>query len=295
MTRKKHIILSGTATESLSQEQNGKSPVYNHSTGDFDLSRIGGNLYYQSECPSGYTPDEIPLGSFWYNSITGNLYVRIYHESSDQYLWVTPSVECCGGISFFYRTTCPDIEPGEILPGSLWYNAETGILSVYIYDSDSSQYLWVTPAINCCDGESGTSGPTGPAGMGFSRAKITLSDSDIRSINSTPVTVISAPPIGSMILANSAVVKYNYGGTPFSPSGGSSYGFLLSIDGTPSYLFDSGDILSEIQNQIRQLEPVNNSNINNSASALRISGSNDFTGGDGSSVEVYVTYMILPL
>lgn len=119
MGKKKHVILSEAATASLSPSQIGKVPVYNPTTNDFDLGAGGGggNLYYQAECPSGYTPEEIPLGSFWYNSVTGILYVRIYHEASDQYLWVTPSLECCGGISFFYRNTCPDIQPGEILPG----------------------------------------------------------------------------------------------------------------------------------------------------------------------------------
>ena len=99
MGKKKHVILSEIATASLSPSQAGKVPVYNPTTNDFDLGAGGGggNLYYQSECPAGYTPDEIPLGSFWYNSITGTLYVRIHHEPSDQYLWVTPSLECCGG------------------------------------------------------------------------------------------------------------------------------------------------------------------------------------------------------
>jgi hypothetical protein len=178
MGNKKHVILSEIATASLSPSQAGKVPVYNPTTNDFDLGAGGGggNLYYQSECPAGYTPDEIPLGSFWYNSITGTLYVRIYHESSDQYLWVTPSLECCGGVSFFYRNTCPDIQPGEILPGSLWYNSETGILAIYIYDADSDQYLWTTPAINCCDSGTGTTGPTGPTGSVGAIESITYSD-----------------------------------------------------------------------------------------------------------------------
>ena len=80
------------------------------------------------------------------------MYVRIYDESSDQFLWVTPSVECCDieVPSFFYRNTCPPIYPGEVRPGSLWYNNETGKMAVYVYDPESDQYVWTTPSIECC-------------------------------------------------------------------------------------------------------------------------------------------------
>lgn len=52
--------------------------------------------------------------------------------------------------SFFYRDTCPPIEPGEVRPGSLWYHQESGKLFVYIYDPESDQYVWATPATECC-------------------------------------------------------------------------------------------------------------------------------------------------
>jgi len=211
MGKKKHVILSEIASGSLSPSQAGKVPVYNPTTNDFDLGAGGGggNLYYQAECPVGYTPDEIPLGSFWYNSVTGVLYVRIHHESSGQYLWVTPSLECCGGVSFFYRNTCPDIQPGEILPGSLWYNSETGILAIYIYDADSDQYIWSTPAVNCCDGGSGATGPTGPQGpQGPTGSGFADLANDIRTPNNEDTITLSSSKF-SIINPASSIASLN--------------------------------------------------------------------------------------
>jgi len=302
MGKKKHVILSEVATASLSPAQSGKVPVYNPTTNDFDLgnSSGGGNLYYQSECPAGYTPEEIPLGSFWYNSVTGVLYVRIYHESSDQYLWVTPSSECCGGVSFFYRDTCPDIQPGEILPGSLWYNSETGILAIYIYDSVQDQYLWASPAINCCDtgtGTDGSTGPTGPMGPmgspgsdGITYAKLSFSEIPIKNLNSAPQTLVYAAGAGTAIWLHSAIVKFNYGGTPLS---GSSYLLQIYHDGSPDHLM-SNKIMDSTTSIINQMTPSTNREILSNAD-LKIGTTSNYTGGEGTTMDVYVAYKILTL
>ena len=307
MGKKKHVILSEVATASLSPAQSGKVPVYNPTTNDFDLgnSSGGGNLYYQSECPAGYTPEEIPLGSFWYNSVTGVLYVRIYHESSDQYLWVTPSLECCGGVSFFYRDTCPDIQPGEILPGSLWYNSETGILAIYIYDSVQDQYLWASPAINCCDtgtgttgstgptgttGSTGPTGPTGPTGSdGMSYVKLSFGDLVVPSLNSAPATLIYGS-VGSSIWVHSVIVKFNYGGTPLT---GSTYILEIYHDGSPNVLM-SNKIMDSTNSIIKQMTPTSGTEILSNAD-LKMRTTSNYTGGGGTSIDVYVAYKVLTL
>jgi len=50
-------------------------------------------FYYQPTCPET-TVDTIP-GSLWYNNTTGELAVYAYDSVSKQYVWVTPTHQCC--------------------------------------------------------------------------------------------------------------------------------------------------------------------------------------------------------
>jgi hypothetical protein len=50
-------------------------------------------FYYQPTCPET-TAATIP-GSLWYNNTTGELAIYAYDSVSDQYVWVTPTHQCC--------------------------------------------------------------------------------------------------------------------------------------------------------------------------------------------------------
>jgi hypothetical protein len=69
-------------------------------------------FYYQPTCPET-TTTTVP-GSLWYNNTTGELAIYAYDSVSDQYVWVTPTHQCCP-VNFRVNVTqefCNDNEDG---------------------------------------------------------------------------------------------------------------------------------------------------------------------------------------
>jgi microcystin-dependent protein len=102
-----------------------------------DLLKTGGGLHV-GDYPS---PDPIaePL---WWNSTDGRLYV--FYDDGNSQQWV--SVSGSGGGSAGAETFIGDAPPADPVAGQMWWNSETGILSIYYNDGDSSQ--WVSIASN---------------------------------------------------------------------------------------------------------------------------------------------------
>ena len=74
-------------------------------------------FYYQPTCPET-TPDTIP-GSLWYNNTTGELAVYAFDSVSNQYVWVTPTHQCCPanlGVNIT-QDFCTDNEDGTYTIG----------------------------------------------------------------------------------------------------------------------------------------------------------------------------------
>lgn len=290
MGNKKHIILSEIATASLSASPSpeGKVPVYNSTTNDFDLVETGweedGNFYYQSECPTG----DIPVGSFWYDTISGILYVRILQGSPDQYLWVSPSVECCGGVSFFYRNTCPDIEPGGVLPGSLWYNSETGRLSIYIYDSSIDQYVWATPSIDCC--------PTVDVNT-IKTVKLVIPSSSVLTLNSIPLLVVPSPGAGKAIEVIKFTAKMDFNSSAYTNGLGNAIMELIVDTAPASQALLSSSFLNSAESIFRGVAPVTGNGTTNMVEnrPLLVSIQSGNPADGDSDVTIYVSYKILEI
>lgn len=90
---------------------------------------------------SATPPSSPPDGSFWYDLSTGVLSVYVNDGTSSQ--WVQVSPPGGGGSTFGSGVTVSATAPGSPSNGDFWYNLTTGVLSVYINDGSSSQWVQV--------------------------------------------------------------------------------------------------------------------------------------------------------
>lgn len=70
----------------------------------------------------------------------------------------------------------------------------------------------------------------------YSTGNITITNSQIKSIRTTPVQIIAAPGAGKMISIVSATVKFNYGGNNTFGSGGN---LQLMVNNTSGILYSA--------------------------------------------------------
>jgi len=118
-----------------------------------------GEFFYQETQPDGTGSSSIPVGSFWFDTTDGILYIYVRDVETGGFYWVTASTSFSTGnlFEFFYQSTLPEgTGSGEIPVGSLWYDTEDGTLFVYVRDGNSNDFVWVTSY--------GAVGPEGPVG-----------------------------------------------------------------------------------------------------------------------------------
>jgi hypothetical protein len=125
-------------------------------------------------------------------------------------------------------------------------------------------------------------------------ASVSLTSSDILSLNTTPITVVSAPGSGSFIRFTNAALTFRNVTTPYT--GGT--GCALFYD-SKAGLASSGTFQSAFQTPATRII----TNISNTAGTVTTSQVDDkdlviatptaFAGGDGTAV-LTVDYIILP-
>lgn len=74
----------------------------------------------------------------------------------------------------------------------------------------------------------------------YTTGNITLSNSQIKNIFTSPVTVIAAPGAGKIIIPLVLTVKFNYGGNNAFITGGNLNGYVGSKTGTNVFAINSG-------------------------------------------------------
>lgn len=100
-------------------------------------------FFYQSTSPTGTGTSDITLGSFWFDTTDGTLYIYVQDEITEDFTWVSTSSQ--GGNQFFYQDTTPTGSgTNQISVGSFWYDTTDGILYVYVKDTATDAYFWVT-------------------------------------------------------------------------------------------------------------------------------------------------------
>lgn len=129
-----------------------------------------GEFFYQETQPQGTGSSSIPVGSFWFDTTDGTLYIYVTDSQTGSFYWVTASTSFSTGnlFEFFYQSNSPEgTGTGEIPVGSLWYDTEDGTLFVYVRDGNSDDFVWVTSY--------GAVGPEGPIGATGSSGGISQS------------------------------------------------------------------------------------------------------------------------
>ena len=96
----------------------------------------GGGGYTESSTP----PASPAPGDHWYDLSTGILSIYVDDGTSSQWVEVSPIVGGSGaGVQFTYASSAP-VSP---VAGNLWYDATTGVLSIFIDDGTSTQWVQV--------------------------------------------------------------------------------------------------------------------------------------------------------
>lgn len=81
-------------------------------------------------------PPAASHGQLWWESDTGNLYVRYNDGTSTQWVQI-------GGGGGLGGTSIADVTPSGATPGQLWWESDTGYLYVFYDDGTSSQWVQV--------------------------------------------------------------------------------------------------------------------------------------------------------
>lgn len=118
--------------------------------------------------------------------------------------------------------------------------------------------------------------------------KRTLTSEEVITLNSSPITLISAQGIGTIISIHKVIMKLNYGTTPFNfPSGSGVLEFTQGFS-TPiiDFINTNTSILKTYYPSSSTLVENTNFNIN--------AATGDATLGD-STVNIYITYEIITL
>lgn len=119
------------------------------------------------------------------------------------------------------------------------------------------------------------------------KAKITLTPEQVKTLNSSPITLIAAQGVGTIISIHKVFMRLNYGTTPFNfPSGG-----VISLN--QEFPTPITNILNQSQSIIKTYYPSSSTLVENTDFNITALGG-DATLGD-SSLEITITYEILTL
>lgn len=126
--------------------------------------------------------------------------------------------------------------------------------------------------------------------------KISLTQTQINSLNSVPIIAIANPGVGKIIKPISMFARFNYGSHTFS--GGADI-HLTTISINESY-FELQNILSLASNTITDARNwIDQGNVSTDVlldnSAMYLKADGDSTSGIGCSIDIYITYKIVTL
>lgn len=143
-------------------------------------------------------------------------------------------------------------------------------------------------------GPIGPQGPKGDTGDGFLTLKYTLTATQIKTLNSVPVTIIPAPGAGKAIVCFYAGMNYKRGTISFS-TGASQFNFLSDLTNFNAQLVSQSFIDgSQSCFPIAVLVNVNDTQIIENTPLYVRFDNGDSTVGNG-TVDVYITYQIIIL
>jgi hypothetical protein len=136
------------------------------------------------------TAPEGPIsGDFWFDNVTGNIYV--YYQDDDTAQWVQtagPNIVAARADTLTISSTAPE----QAQQGDIWYDNEEGITYIYYEDEDSSQWIQFAISRNGAPGADGTDGTDGvsvPAGgtAGQVLVKSSSDDYDFEWVDSSTI------------------------------------------------------------------------------------------------------------
>jgi len=107
-------------------------------------------FFFQSTQPTGTGTNAIKPGSFWYDTTDGTLYIYVEDDDGD-FTWTGTSSQ--SQVQFFYQETTPTgTGTNAITPGTFWYDTTDGTLYIYVQDSSSGDYYFVTASTSFSTG-----------------------------------------------------------------------------------------------------------------------------------------------
>lgn len=124
--------------------------------------------------------------------------------------------------------------------------------------------------------------------------KVSLTAAQIKTINSVPISVISAPGAGKVIEIISAFLKFNYGTVTFDESIDNSLS-LYTLTSSTTQFSTGNNILSRTSSTIQTFDKdgsTANQLVENQP--IYVNGGDDSTVGD-STIDLYINYRIITL
>jgi len=121
--------------------------------------------------------------------------------------------------------------------------------------------------------------------------KVNVSSAEILALNSTPVTLVTAPGAGYVLMPINAIAKLNFGTIAYD---GTNDDPVIKNQGDGGYSIVFSSLLSEIADKI-MFQPLGNSTVARTANtALVLTEDVDPTLGDG-NLDIYLWYIKLLL
>jgi hypothetical protein len=109
-------------------------------------------FFYQDSQPTGTGTNAINVGSFWYDTTDGTLYLYVQDSVTKQFNWIS-AANSQSVNQFFYQDNQPaGTGTNTINIGSFWYDTTDGIFYIYVRDTNTGQYFWVTASTSFSTG-----------------------------------------------------------------------------------------------------------------------------------------------
>ena len=126
----------------------------------------------------------------------------------------------------------------------------------------------------------------------FDFEKTSLTTAQLKSLNTTPVTLVTAPGVGKVIVPISIVIKYNYAGAAMTVNDD-----LNIVQGSVA-IYQWTNALAGVVSSMRLVsDDVTSDAIlgENTALTIQVAGGNPTVGASTSTLDVYVYYKTLTL